>query len=353
MTAEKKYTDDFESSYQGKTWGIGKIIGIFAVVFACLVVRDLGMTFIYGSIYDKFAEEGVKASVSIMNYVYMILLYLLPMVLPMILRFTCGAYDNEIEESLFPSFNNKALNIIMYVVAGIFCVVPVVLFAVGMFTAAYMFVTVNLALLIFSSVVIFYYLGTYILQRARVSITKKQILPTVIMVATYIPTMLATAGIVLALNKFGKAPVITYLTQFAESWNKTELIAKGAGMFAIIALAIIVAGALYVLTQNIIYSAVPAVLFANANIVLLQRLKEISAYYAEVDRYTLLINDKTLSPAKIKTYKATLDELLLTWNEEVAAETLCYVFMGIMVVALLALLARAVIGIVKTHNGKN
>ena len=227
MTAEKKYVDDFESSYQGKTWGIGKIIGIFAVVFACLVVRDIGMTFIYGSIYDKFAEEGVEASISIMNYVYMILLYLLPMVLPMILRFTCGAYDNEIENPLFPSFNSKVLNILMYVVAGIVCVVPVVLFVAGLFTAAYMFVTVNLALLVFSSVVTFYYLGTYILQRARVSLVKKQILPTVLMVATYIPTMLATTGILLLLNNIEKAPVITYLKGFAETWDKTELIAKG------------------------------------------------------------------------------------------------------------------------------
>ena len=350
MTAENKYVDDFKSSYQGKTWGIGKIIGIFAVVFVCLVIRDLGMTFIYGSIYDKFAEEGIKATISVTNYIYMVLLYLLPLVLPMILRFTCGAYDNEIESPLLPSFNNKVLNLLVYAVAGLLCVVPVVLLAVGLFTTAYMFVTLNFALLVFTTVVIFYYLGTYILQRARVSLAKKHILPTVLMVLTSVPAMLVTGGIVAVLNISGKAPIVTHFLRFAESWDMTELIAKGVGMFVIIALALVVAGLLYILTQNILYSATPAFVFANANIIILQRLKETSEYFANVSMYKARVADMSLKANVRAQAQRALDELLLNYNKEANAETICYVLIGVMVLVLVALLIRAVFGLSKVRN---
>ena len=349
MTAENKYVDDFKSSYQGKTWKLSRIIAIFAVVFVCLVVRDLGMTFIYGSIYDKFAEEGIKASISIMNYVYMVLLYILPMVLPLVLRFTCGAYDNEIENPLLPSFNNKTLNLLVYVVAGLICVIPVVLLAVGLFTAAYMFVTLNLALLIFTSVVTFYYLGTYILQRARVSLAKKHILPNVFMVATAVPAMLVTAGIAFLLHKLGKITLITHFLGFAEKWDMTELIIKGSGMFVIIALALLVAGLLYILTQNIIYSATPAVVFANANIILLQRLKETADYFAKIESTKLSIAQAT-RPTQKAQLESTLKELMLSFDTEATAEILCYVLIGVMVLVLVALLLRAVFGLIKVRD---
>lgn len=349
MTTENKYVDDFKSSYQGKTWKLGKIIAIFAVVFVCFVVRDLGMTFIYGSIYDKFAEEGIKASISIMNYVYMVLLFILPMVLPLVLRFTCGAYDNEIENPLLPSFDSKVLNLLMYFAAGLLCVVPVVLLAVGLFTAAYMFVTLNIALLIFSSVVIFYYLGTYILQRARVPLAKKHILPNVFMLATSVLSMLVTSGIVFILYKNGKAPIVTYFLEFAKDWTKAEIIAKGVGMFLIIGLALLVAGLLYILTQNIIYSATPAVIFANANVIILQRLKETTDYFARYESTKKSIAEATRPQQKAQLEK-TLEELKLVYDKEAFTEILCYVLIGVMVLVLVALLVRAILGIVKLHK---
>jgi len=371
MTAEKQYVDEFESAYQGKTWSKGKIFGILLVVFIGLVVRDIGMSFIYGSIYDKFAEEGLDATISFVNYVYMVLLYALPMVLPMILRFTNGAYDNEIESPLLPSFNNKVVSVLMYVVIGLVSVVPVVLFVVGMFTTAYMFVSFNLALLIFTSVVTFYYLGTYILQRARVPLAKKHSLPTVFMVVTSVPAMIVSIGVIVILYFTGvNTSLITHLLEFIKdwnlleyiikdwnllefikywNWNLIEFILKAVGMFGIIAFSTLVGGLLYTYTQNIIYSATPVFLFANASVIIMQRLKETADFFKSVFDYEAKIA-ATTDEKQLNSLNSKLTELKANMPEEIVGTVLGYLLIALVVAVLVFIAIYAITGLAKVRK---
>ncbi|MBQ8848945.1 MAG: hypothetical protein IJ011_01265 [Clostridia bacterium] len=349
MTAEKQYVDDFESAYQGKAWTKGKMLGIMLVVGIAMAIRDIGMVFVYGSIYDKIALEGVDVGVGFMSYVFMILLYLLPLILPMVLRFTNGAYDNEVETSLVPSFNKKYATIIMYVVVAIVSIAPIVLFMVGVFTSAYMFVAVNLALLLFSTVTVFYYFGTYMLQRARKSLAQKYVMSTVMMVLTSLLAVVISAGVVAALYFAGvNVSVITYLTGFLEKWDMVEFIIKAVGMFAVVGLACVVSGLLYNLTQNIIYSATPTFIFTYANIVLLQRIREASTYLTSAESSLADYKNKlaAANDAKsIENYTSKIEELEANIPGEQAGVIAGYVFIGIMVAVLIALGVYAIIGL--------
>lgn len=356
MTAEKQYVDEFESAYQGKTWTKGKIFGIMAVVCIAMVIRDIGMALIYGSIYDKIALEGPDASVSFLNYVFMVLLFALPLVLPMILRFTNGAYDNEIESPLFPSFNSKSANIIMYVVVGLVCIVPVVLCMVGVFTSAYMFVALNLALLIFTSVTVFYYLGTYILQRARVSLSKKYTLTTLMMVLTSAVALVASVGATVGLHYAGVGSLITHMSEYIKNWDMTELIIKAVLMLVVVTMACIISGLLYNLTQNIIYAGVPTFVFAYSNIILLQRAKEASDFLASAAKNLDTYKDKLATAVKekdIANYTQKIAEIEEKMPVQQAGMIISYVLIGIMVVALVAIGVRAVIGLSKNLKEKN
>lgn len=368
MTAEKQYVDDFESAYQGKTWTKGKVFGIMAVVCIAMVIRDIGMALIYGSIYDKIALEGPDASVSFLNYVFMVLLFALPLVLPMILRFTNGAYDNEIESPLFPSFNSKSANIVMYVVVGLVCIVPVVLCMVGIFTSAYMFVALNLALLIFTSVTVFYYLGTYILQRARVSLSKKYTLTTLMMVLTSAVALVASVGATVGLHYAGVGTLGTHVIGFVEArildTNTQEIvkdllvefIIQAVLMFCSIALACIVGGLLYNLTQNIIYAGVPTFVFAYSNIILLQRAKEATDFLATASKNLATYEAKLAEAVKdkdITNYTQKIAEIEEKMPAQQVAMIISYVLMGVMVVALIAIGIRALVGLSKNLKENN
>ena len=348
MTAEKQYVDDYVSAYQGKTWSAAKMFGIMLVVCITMAIRDIGMVFVYGSIYDKIALEGVDTSISFMNYVFMVLLYLLPLILPAILRLTNGAYDNEPEAPLFPTLGSKAANIIMYVVVGLVAVVPVVLFAIGVFTTAYMFVALNMALMIFSSVAIFYYFGTYMLQRARKGLAQKYLITSVLMVVVSLASFVIAAGAVVGLHLAGmNVSLVEHMTRFLENWELVDLIVKAALMFVTVFLAAIVAGLIYNYTQNIIYSATPAVIFAFSNVVLLQRVREASTYLTSAAA-SIADYQKKLEGASDKNaanYKAKIAELEANIPGEQVSLIICYIFIGIAVVALVAMGAYAVISL--------
>lgn len=349
MTAEKQYVDDFDSAYQGKTWTMGKMFGIMLVVCVAMAIRDIGMVFVYGSIYDKIALEGADASISFMNYVFMVLLYALPLILPVVLRLTNGAYDNEIESPLMPTFNKKAATIIMYVVIGIVAIVPLVLFMVGVFTSTYMFVALNLALLLFSTVATFYYFGTYMLQRARKSLSQKYVIPTVMMVVVSLAAFVVAGGVVAGLHFGGvKVPLVTHLIGFLENWDLVEFIIKAVGMFAIVGLACIVAGLLYNLTQNMIYAAIPAFLFSYANIILLQRAREASTYLLTAGKNLEDYKNKLAAatdPKNIENFTSKIADLEANIPAEQIGMIACYAFMGIMVAVLLVIGVRALIGL--------
>ena len=74
MTAEKQYVDDFSNEYRGKKWSIFAIVGIMILVCLTIAIRDIGMVFVYGSIFNKFETIGATATVNIWSYVFMLLL---------------------------------------------------------------------------------------------------------------------------------------------------------------------------------------------------------------------------------------------------------------------------------------
>lgn len=351
MTAEKQYVDDFESAYQGKTWTMGKMSVIMLIVAVTMALRDIGMMMIYGSIYDKIALEGIGTGISFMNYVFMVLLYILPLIYPMVLRFTNGAYDNEIEGSLLPSFNKKSVTVIVYAAVALVMVAPIILFMVGVFTTAYMFVAVNLALLLFTSVTIFYYFGTYMLQRARMSLAKKYVFPTAMMIVTSLASFVIAVGAVVAIYFAGvDVSLIVHMTRFLENWDIVELIVMAVVMFATVVIANVAAGFIYNLTQNIIYSATPTFIFAYSNIIIIQRIREASKYLATAET-SLAEYQKKLAAAtdskNISNYKAKIAELEANIPLEEVGIIISYVIMTISVLALIGLCVYAVYGLKK------
>ncbi len=360
MTAEKQYVEEFESAYQGKTWSKAKIFGIMAVVCIGMILRDIGMMFVYGSIYDEIALEGADATISLWNYVFMILLYALPLIMPMILRLVNGAYDNEIEGSLLPSFNSKVANIIFYIVVGLVSIIPVVLSIAGVFTSEYMFVAMNIALLIVTSVTTFYYCGTYILQRARMSLKQKYILPTLMMVVTSAISFVVSVGTMVGLSFLNVGTIITHITGFFNDkvmdgadqivvGSLIEFIVQAVLMFCIIAAACVIAGLLYNYTQNIIYSAVPTFVFAYSNVVLLQRINEASSFVASassnLDTYKAKLATAT-SSKDINNFTQKINEIEASLPKQQVGMILGYVLLACIVVVLLLLGIRAIVGLV-------
>ena len=348
MTAEKQYVEDYVSAYQGKTWSAAKMFGIMLVVCITMAIRDIGMIFVYGSIYDRFALEGVEVGISFMNYVFMVLLYLIPLILPAILRLANGAYDNEIESPLLPTLGSKTANIIMYVCIGLVSIVPVVLFMIGVFTTAYMFVALNMALLIFSSVAIFYYFGTYMLQRARKTLSQKYLLTSVFMVVVSLASLVIAGGAVAGLYFAGvNVSLVEHLMRFLENWELVDFIVKAALMFVVVALAVFGAGLLYNYTQNIIYSATPTFVFAFSNIVLLQRVREASTFLATAEAsladYTQKLENA--SEKNAANYKAKIAELEANIPGEQVSMIICYIFVGIVVIALVAICVYALLSL--------
>lgn len=286
MTAEKQYVDDFANEYRGKKWSIFAIIGIMILVCITIAIRDIGMVFVYGSIYDKLLDPVEPAkSVSIWSYVFMLLLYIIPLILPAILRLTKGAYYDEPQASLIPSFNSKILTALVYVVVVAVGIVPLVLCMVGVFTSAYMFVAVNIALMLLSTVVIFYYFGTYILQRAKKGLAAKYIITNVMMVVVSAVAMVITAVVILLLSLIGvNVSLIGHLKTFLESWDMVAFIIQAVTMFITISLATLISGLIYNYTQNILYSVVPTFVLSFSNIILFQRAREAVKFIENSER---------------------------------------------------------------------
>ena len=355
MTAEKQYVDDFESAYQGKSWTKGKMFVIMLVVALTMAIRDIGMALIYGSIYDKIALEGIETGISFMNYVFMALLYILPLIYPMILRFTNGAYDNEIEGSLLPSFNKKSTTILVYVAVALVMVAPIILFMVGVFTTAYMFVAVNLALLLFSSVTVFYYFGTYMLQRARMPLSKKYTLPTVMMVVTSLVSFVIAAGAIVGIYFVGvDIPLVVHMIEFMKNWDIVELIMMAVILFATIVLANVTSGFIYHLTQNIIYSATPTFILSYSNIIIVQRIREAASYLATAEANLAEYQNKLAAATdskNISNYKAKIADLEANIPLEEAGIIISYVIMAVAVLALIGLCVYAVYGMKKNLKG--
>ena len=382
MTAEKQYVDDYASAYQGKTWSIFSVIGIMALVCIAMAVRDIGMVAVYGSIFDKIALDGVnKVSVSFMNYVFMVLLYLIPLVVPAIIRLTGSAYDNEPEASILPTFNSKILNIIMYVVVVAIAIIPTVLCIVGVFTSAYMFVALNIALLVFTSVTIFQYFNTYLLQRARKGLVAKYVLSFVAMGIVTAISAVITAVVVLPMNLIstsvpaigellGKVganfSLVGHMGRFIENWNTfgflTETLGdliplmnladfalKGLSMLCTVAIALVVAGLLYHLTQNIIYASIPSVVLSFANVMIIQRITEAFKFFntdiPKIAEYTEKLN-ATTDPKKIADFESKIAEIESNIVPEVLSMGLSYILMGCICVVLVAIAVYAIVRLI-------
>lgn len=384
MTAEKQYVDDFANEYRGKKWSIFAIIGIMVAIAFTIALRDIGMVFVYGSIYDKIAEVGAaKATVSFMSYVFMLLLYIVPLILPLVLRLTKGAYYDEPQASLIPSFGNKFLNALLIVGIVAAGVVPVVLCIVGVFTSAYMFVALNLLLMLLSTVVIFYYFGTYALQRMKLGLFFKYILTNGAMVAVSVVATLATLGVVFVLGILGvNVSLVSHMQRFLETWDFTAFMIQAAVMFVTIGLAAIISGFIYNYSQNILYSVIPTFALSFSNIILFQRAREAQNFIQNAEAVILSQEEKiaerqtkiadvqakiaALDPASkdyvrksekfgkeiakaekdIVNFQTKIDELRADVPFEQICMILCYVLVGVMIVALVAVGTYAVARII-------
>ena len=117
---------------QRKKFSVGALLamlGLLATIAILFVVRDIGMIYVYGSIFTGIAEanmERLAPSIGLMSYVFMALLYILPIVLPFIYRITGIAYDDEIASPLFPAVN-KVLGAFMYLFIGVSVIIPLIL----------------------------------------------------------------------------------------------------------------------------------------------------------------------------------------------------------------------------------
>ena len=393
MTAEKQYVDDFANEYRGKKWSIFAIIGIMILVCFTIAIRDIGMVFVYGSIYDKFADGGANATVSIFSYVFMILLYIIPLIIPAIFRFTKGAYYDEPQTTLLPSFNSKILNALVYIVVVAVGIVPVVLCITGVFTTAYMFVACNIALLLLSTVAIFYYFGTYLLQRAKKGLVAKYILTNVMMVLVSGAALAMTAIVILLLSLIGvNVPLVEHLKGFLESWEMSHFIMQAITMFVTVSLAVLISGLIYNYTQNMLYSVLPTFTLSFANVILFQRAREaynfIQTTGAQIDGHLAKIDERlakiataeekiaNLDPAS-KKYATNLEKYtkeiekankdIVSFKEKITGleadlpvekicMVLCYVLVAVMIVLLAAVgtyaLARLIVHLVETAKAK-
>lgn len=350
MTAENQTVELRRNTYQGKKWSIFALIGIFVVVAITFVIRDVGMAYVYSSIYDGLFEEEPK-KIGLLQYAITVLLCILPMILPFILRMTKGAYYDEPSRSVIPTFSTKFLTVLMYIVVIGGAVLPFVLFVAGLFTSAYLFVSYHLLLLILSSVTIFYYFGTYFLQRVKASLAVKYIVPTVIMVVVSVISIAASIGAVFALDALGmNVSLIDHMKTFMESWNKLEFTLTAVFMIGFISCAVLLAGLIYNMSQNILYSALPSVVLTGANFALINRIKEARVNLANFDvelqelkeRLEMTKNEK--AKERIREDIAALEEGLPFEN---TAVIICYVVMGILAALLLIIFIRTIVGLIR------
>ena len=396
MTAEKQYVDDFANEYRGKKWSIFAIIGIMILVCFTIAIRDIGMVFVYGSIFDRFAEIGANATVSILSYVFMILLYIIPLIIPALFRMTKGAYYDEPQTGLLPSFNSKILTALVYIVVAAVGIVPVVLCITGVFTTAYMFVACNIALLLLSTVAIFYYFGTYLLQRAKKGLVAKYILTNLMMVLVTAASLIMTVTLIAFLALIGvNVPLIGHMKRFLESWEMSSFIIQTITMLVTMGLAMIISGLIYNYTQNILYSVLPTFTLSFANIVLFQRAREAKIFIqttgAQIEGHLSKIDERLAKIATAEEKKAKLELLeslskkdqsnldkynkeiekankdIVSFKEKIAAleadlpvekvcMVLCYLLVAVMIVLISAVgayaLARLIVHLVQTAKAK-
>ena len=241
----------------------------------------------------------------------------------------------------------------MYIVVVLLAIVPLVLFVTGVFTSAYMFVALNLALLIFSSVTIFHYFGTYMLQRARKGLATKYIFTQVMMAITMAGAAIITIVVVAILALLGaNVSIIEHMGVFLEKWDIVDFILKAICMLCTICTALGVAGFLYHLTQNIIYSSVPTLILSFSNIILLQRVREASSFLAAAEvnlvDYTSKLESAVASgnQKNIANYQAKIAEIEANLVPETVSMVLSYIFMALIILALVAIGVYAVIRLI-------
>ena len=389
-----------ENVYRGPKWKMGKIIAIFAIITLTLIIRNIGMVWIYGSVYDQVTAFGTEAKIGFMRYFYMVILFAIPLVFPMILRFRNGVYFDEPVDSLTPN-TNKIMSIILYVVFGIIVGIGGVLSVAGAFTVAHLFVLVNLALIFFSAITLYYYFGTFVLQRAKVSTALKYVFPTLMMIGSSVISVVATIfgsraianSLADKAQKFAAENTDLEIEEFIEKKPKilafhdlferidsfklenaelgkdiTTLVIISA---VIIVLGVLVACAIYQLTRNFLTAAVPTLALSFGCIVLVNRIREAANYVitdgpAEIESISKRLsrtekaihNLKPSDPkydmkletykAQIAEYKADIQEVTNKMDQADNGKIVAYVFMGILAAALLIFLGRCIYVFIKT-----
>lgn len=351
MTVENvNVVDEYVNVYQGKKWGAKKIFGILAAVFGTFVVRDIIMALIYGTIYDRTYAEGGKmdSAIDFVIYALMILAFAIPLILPIVLRATQGAYFDEVESPLIPSYTSKAKNIVIYVLVGVCAVLPLMLSLIGIFNTVYMFIGVNLALVLVTNVVIFYYFGTYMLQRAKQTTAQKYKTTTLMMIVTNLAAIVTSVLVIflvdLVLGIFGKEfPIVGYVSDFLtnKDTNLPVVIIVAVAMFLIVAFATVISGMFFNMTQNILYACVPTFLVAFPNIVIYQRIEDV---FTNIDKWETSLETYSSRP-KTDGVIQKIAEL----NEDILGEwvsfALCLAVVLFMVTLLIVMFIRAIIGL--------
>lgn len=406
MTVENQ---NFEASFEGKNvyrgpkWKIGKIIAIFAIITVTLIIRNLGMVWVYGSVYDQVNAYGFEFKIGFLKYFYMILLFAIPLIFPIIVRIKNGVYFDEPSDSLMPN-TNKAVSIILYVVFGVLIGVGGVLSVAGAFTVAHLFVLVNLALIFFSAITLYYYFGTFVLQRAKVSTAYKYIFPTVMMIGSSAVSLVATifgsriianslaekaqkfaadnvallsddpAGYLKAMPKIYAFPNLFERID-AFKLENTEA-GKDIATLVIISAVIIVIGllvacALYQLTRNFLSAVVPTIALSFGSIVLVNRVREAINYVItdgpklieseakRLERTEKAMRNLKITDSRYEKKKASFESQIAEHKAKIAeiedkmaqadnGKIIAYVFMGILVAVLLVLLGRSIYVFIKT-----
>ena len=403
MTVENQNLEvalERENVYRGPKWKMGKIFAIFAIVTVTLIIRNLGMVWIYGSIYDEVTAYGFDLKIGFMRYLYMIILFALPLIFPLIVRIKNGVYFDEPSDSLMPNAN-KAVSIILYVVFGVIVGIGCLLSVAGAFTVAHLFVLVNLALMFFSAVTLYYYFGTFVLQRAKVSTAYKYIFPTLMMIGSSAVSVVATI--------FGSRAIANSLAEKAQRYavensnleiteyikNKPKILAfhdlferidsfklENAELgkdittlviisAVVIVLGILVACAIYQLTRNFLTAVLPSLALSFGGIVLVNRIREsinfvitdgpieIARIEKSLTRYERFLNN--LKPTdsryneKAETYKSEIarysreiEEVTHKMEQADIGKVVAYIFMGILAATLLVFLGRCIYVFVKT-----
>ena len=413
MTVENQNFDmtyEKENVYRGPKWKIGKIIAIFAIITVTLIIRNLGMIWIYGSIHDRADVLGSDFKIGFIRYFLMFLLFALPLVFPIIVRAKGGVYFDEPSDSLVPDISignktvSKIVSIMIYVVFAVILGIGAVLSVAGAFTVAHLFVLVNLALIFFSAVTLYYYFGTFVLQRAKVSTTYKYIFPTVMMIGSSAVSIAATVfgsriianSIADKAQKFAieneallKSDPTEYLKTkpkiyaFSDLFDridafKLENVEAGNDITTLviisavaIVLGILVACAIYQLTRNLLTSVVCTLPLSFGVIVLINRVREAVNYVTtdgpaliasetkRLERVVKARNNLKLSDpkydSKLKSFnsqisdlEAKIAEINTKMDQADAGATIAYVFMGILAAVLLVFLGRAVYVFIRT-----